>query len=176
MRLLCFCVMVFLPMVCFVRQLMFRNGIKPYRPLRAGCCAGAAANALGGVWGGDGVNVHFAGVGALTALDTGVFVHFQMIDADFVEQPIDGAQRAERLTEKAEDKTHAAMVTSRMPILTQIRDLSSREAQGAWQSSQCRQTVCRTDRCIDRRLAFPCPCNLWRQWAARSQTRPECHI
>lgn len=43
-------------------------------------------------------------MGALTALDTGVFVHFQMIDADFVEQPIDGAQRAERLTEKAEDK------------------------------------------------------------------------
>ena len=49
---------------------------------------------------------------ALTALDAGVFVHFQMIDADFVEQPIDGAQRAERLTEKAEDKNKAVSPAS----------------------------------------------------------------
>jgi len=41
---------------------------------------------------------------AFSALDAGLFIHFQMIDADLVEQSIDGTQRTERLAEKTEDQ------------------------------------------------------------------------
>lgn len=74
---------------------------------RTGVRAGAAPDALRRIRRFHGIDFHFTYLLAFPAADTLVAVHFQMKNADFIAQAVDGSQRAEYPAEKAVKKDTA---------------------------------------------------------------------